>query len=126
MIALVSGARLDRFLRPTGLVPGTAGTAGAADLPGAGGHPAGVGQGAPQQELDLGVGAARFVAGPAGQGVVHGRVHPEQDVLALLGAAAESIQDSMQGQFPPTAPLLVLAAYAVVLGYLARRYFRWE
>jgi ABC-2 type transport system permease protein len=43
-----------------------------------------------------------------------------------LGAAVESIQDSMQGQFPPTAPLLVLAAYAVVFGYLARRFFRWE
>lgn len=43
-----------------------------------------------------------------------------------LGAAVEAIQDSMQGQFPPTAHLLVLAAYAVVFGYLGRRYFRWE
>jgi ABC-2 type transport system permease protein len=43
-----------------------------------------------------------------------------------LGAAAETIQDSMQGEFPPTVPLLVLAGYALVFGYLARRFFRWE
>jgi hypothetical protein len=28
--------------------------------------------------------------------------------------------------FPPAAPLLVLAAYALVFGYLAKRFFRWE
>ena len=43
-----------------------------------------------------------------------------------LGAAVEAIQDSMQGRFPPAAPLLVLAAYALVFGFLARRFFRWE
>ena len=43
-----------------------------------------------------------------------------------LGAAVDAMQDSMQGQFPPTAPLLVLAAYAVVFGFLAKRFFRWE
>jgi ABC-2 type transport system permease protein len=43
-----------------------------------------------------------------------------------LGAAVEAIQDSMPGGFPPAAPLLVLAAYAVVFGFLARRFFRWE
>ena len=43
-----------------------------------------------------------------------------------LGAAVETIQDSMQGQFPPAVPLLVLAGYAVVFGFLARRFFRWE
>ena len=43
-----------------------------------------------------------------------------------LGAAAEAIQDSMQGQFPPVAPLAVLAAYAVLFGFLAKRLFRWE
>jgi len=32
----------------------------------------------------------------------------------------------MQGQFPPAAPLLILIAYAVVFGFLARRLFRWE
>jgi ABC-2 type transport system permease protein len=43
-----------------------------------------------------------------------------------LGAAVEAIQDSMQQGFPPAAPLLVLAAYAVAFGFLARRFFRWE
>jgi ABC-2 type transport system permease protein len=43
-----------------------------------------------------------------------------------LGAAVEAIQDSMLQGFPPVAPLLVLAGYALVFGYLARRIFRWE
>jgi ABC-2 type transport system permease protein len=43
-----------------------------------------------------------------------------------LGAAVEAIQDSMLQGFPPAAPLLVLAAYAVAFGFLARRFFRWE
>ena len=43
-----------------------------------------------------------------------------------LGAAVEAIQDSMLQGFPPAAPLLVLAAYAVAFGFLARRLFRWE
>jgi ABC-2 type transport system permease protein len=43
-----------------------------------------------------------------------------------LGAAVEAIQASMQGQFPPAAPLLVLMAYALVFGFLAKRFFRWE
>lgn len=42
------------------------------------------------------------------------------------GAAVEAIQYSTLSGFPPLAPLLVLAAYAVVFGYLARRCFRWE
>jgi ABC-2 type transport system permease protein len=43
-----------------------------------------------------------------------------------LGAAVQAMQASMQTGFPPVAPLLVLAGYAVVFGYLARRFFRWE
>jgi ABC-2 type transport system permease protein len=43
-----------------------------------------------------------------------------------LGAAVEAIQDSMLKGFPPAAPLLVLAAYAVAFGFLAQRFFRWE
>jgi ABC-2 type transport system permease protein len=43
-----------------------------------------------------------------------------------LGAAVEAIQDSMQTGFPPARPLLVLVAYAVVFGFTARRFFRWE
>ena len=43
-----------------------------------------------------------------------------------LGAAVQAIQDSMLQGFPPAMPLLVLAAYPLVFGYLARRLFRWE
>lgn len=43
-----------------------------------------------------------------------------------LGAAVQAIQDSMQSGFPPAAPLLVMAGYAVALGFLAWRFFRWE
>jgi ABC-2 type transport system permease protein len=51
-----------------------------------------------------------------------------QGVSALtpLGAAVDAMQDSMQGQFPPAAPLLVLVAYALAFGFLAKRFFRWE
>jgi len=43
-----------------------------------------------------------------------------------LGAAVPAIGDSWVGQFPPAQPLLVLAAYALVFGFLAKRFFRWE
>jgi ABC-2 type transport system permease protein len=43
-----------------------------------------------------------------------------------LGAAVNAIQASFLQGFPPVTPLLVLAGYAVVLGVLARRFFRWE
>lgn len=43
-----------------------------------------------------------------------------------LGAAVEAIQESMVRGFPSAAPLLVLAAYALVFGFLAKRFFRWE
>ena len=43
-----------------------------------------------------------------------------------LGAAVQAIQDSVLSGFPPAAPLLVLAAYALILGFVARRCFRWE
>lgn len=38
----------------------------------------------------------------------------------------QAIQDSVRQGFPPAMPLLVLAAYPLVFGYLARRFFRWE
>jgi len=38
----------------------------------------------------------------------------------------EAIQDSIRTGFPPAAPLLVLAVYAPVFAFLARRFFRWE
>ena len=43
-----------------------------------------------------------------------------------LGAAVQAMQDAMRTGFPPAAPLLVLAGYAVVFGFLAWRFFRWE
>lgn len=43
-----------------------------------------------------------------------------------LGAAVQAIQTSMQTGFPAAAPLLVLAGYGVVFGYLASRLFRWD
>jgi ABC-2 type transport system permease protein len=43
-----------------------------------------------------------------------------------LGAAVGAIQYSMLQGFPPAAPLLVLAAYAVVFGFVAQRFFIWE
>jgi len=42
------------------------------------------------------------------------------------GAAAHALQDSMFGAFPSAQSLLVLAAWAVVFGVLAVRFFRWE
>jgi ABC-2 type transport system permease protein len=54
-----------------------------------------------------------------------GALHDISDCTPV-GAAAEILQDAMQGQFPPAAPLLVLMGYALACSLLARRYFRWE
>lgn len=43
-----------------------------------------------------------------------------------LGASVQALQSASQGHFPPTEPLLVLAAYGVVFALLAVRSFRWE
>jgi ABC-2 type transport system permease protein len=43
-----------------------------------------------------------------------------------LGTAVQAMQDWMQGTFPAARPLLIIAAYAVVLGVAAVRLFRWE
>jgi ABC-2 type transport system permease protein len=43
-----------------------------------------------------------------------------------LGASVQALEDSMRGVFPATQSLLVLAAWAVVFGVLAVRFFRWE
>ena len=43
-----------------------------------------------------------------------------------LGAAVQAIQSALLNGFPPIAPLLVMAAYAVIFGALAVRFFRWE
>lgn len=51
-----------------------------------------------------------------------------QDIAKFtpLGAADIAIQSSVVGHFPPTEPLLVMAGYTLVFGFLARRWFRWE
>lgn len=43
-----------------------------------------------------------------------------------LGPAVQAMQDSMLSGFPSVQPLLVLAGYAVVFGFLAKRFFRWD
>jgi ABC-2 type transport system permease protein len=43
-----------------------------------------------------------------------------------LGAAVQALQSSMQGAFPSAQSLLVMFAYALVFGFLAVRFFRWE
>jgi hypothetical protein len=47
------------------------------------GHPAGLGEGAPEQELDTGAGAAQLVGRSARERVVDGRVEAEQHLAAL-------------------------------------------
>lgn len=42
------------------------------------------------------------------------------------GAAAHAMTDSMFGTFPSAQLLLVLAGWALVFGFLAVRFFRWE
>jgi ABC-2 type transport system permease protein len=43
-----------------------------------------------------------------------------------LGAAVKAMLKSMQGQLPPAQSLLVMAGYAVVLGFVAVKVFRWQ
>ena len=43
-----------------------------------------------------------------------------------LGAAVQALQSSMQGNFPSAESLVVMLAYAVVFGFLAVHFFRWE
>lgn len=43
-----------------------------------------------------------------------------------LGAAVQASQDSMQGRFPPTCPMLVMAAWGAVFALASWRLFRWE
>ena len=48
------------------------------------GIPAGLGEGAAQDDLDLGVDRAQIVGSPFGDGCVDCRVQPEQDLLAPI------------------------------------------
>jgi len=47
------------------------------------GHPAGPGEGTPEQELDMGVGAAQLAGRPVRERAVDGRVEAEQHLVAL-------------------------------------------
>jgi ABC-2 type transport system permease protein len=46
--------------------------------------------------------------------------------LTGLGAAVQAMQSSIQGRFPSAESLLVMAAWAVIFGWLSVRMFRWE
>jgi len=46
--------------------------------------------------------------------------------LSPLGASVQALQTSMQGSFPSPESLIVMVAYALVFGYLAVRFFRWN
>ena len=41
-------------------------------------------------------------------------------------ATVQAMDPATQSHFPPTQPLLVIGAYAVVFGVVAIRLFRWE
>ena len=43
-----------------------------------------------------------------------------------VGAAVAGMTDALKGTFPSIQALLVMAAYAIVFGLVAVRYFRWE
>jgi len=43
-----------------------------------------------------------------------------------VGAAVNALDSSISGSFPSLVPLFVMVAYAVVFGFIAIRYFRWE
>lgn len=43
-----------------------------------------------------------------------------------LGASVDAMQSAAQGLFPSPQSILVFAAYTLVFGYLAIRYFKWE
>jgi len=43
-----------------------------------------------------------------------------------LGASVHALEGAMQGTFPSAQSLLILAGWAVLFGFLAVRFFRWE
>jgi ABC-2 type transport system permease protein len=43
-----------------------------------------------------------------------------------LGAGVRGVQAAIAGHFPPVQALLALIAYALVVGAIAVRTFRWE
>ncbi len=55
-----------------------------------------------------------------------GCVSPRPHLAGPMRHAPHCGPHTMQTGFPPAAPLLVLAGYAAVFGFLARRLFRGE
>jgi ABC-2 type transport system permease protein len=53
---------------------------------------------------------------------------PLRDIsrFSSLGASVQALTSAVQGSFPPVSSLLVLAAWAIVFGFLAVRNFKWE
>jgi ABC-2 type transport system permease protein len=53
---------------------------------------------------------------------------PLRDIshFVSIGASVQALQSAQQGSFPPASSLLVLAAWAIVFGFLAVRSFKWE
>jgi hypothetical protein len=89
------------------------------------GQPPRVGEGAAQQELDLGVSAAQFVRGPPGQGVMNGWVQPQQDALALAHrVTVPAITDSGTGIDDLLGGLLPGRRYRLHLTFLIPRIYR--
>jgi hypothetical protein len=46
--------------------------------------------------------------------------------MVALGASVHALQDAIQRTFPSAQSLLVVAGWAVVFGFLAARFSRWE
>ena len=46
--------------------------------------------------------------------------------ITRTGGTRTGSESWMFQGFPPAAPLLVLAAYSVAFGFLAKRFFKWE
>lgn len=42
------------------------------------------------------------------------------------GAAVQALDESLAGQFPSAAPLLLLVGYAALFAFVSTRWFRWE
>src|ERR1700677_254228 len=63
---------------------------GAAHRAGLARQPAGVAEGAAEHELDLGVGGPHLIGRPLGQGVMDGRIEPEQDAFTVCHGPVKS------------------------------------
>ena len=89
-----------------------------------------------QLSLSVSEGEIFGVLGPNGAGkttaveCVMGLRRPDKGSIRVMGidpvTQRHAAEGAIQGTFPPTSPLLVMAAYAVVFGLCAWRFFRWS